>query len=404
MNKKFLITHTMLKKAAGGPVRRFLVCALYEDGKMAEVSLQPAGTESILHNMYTARVQNVAAGLHAAFVEISAGQRCFLPLDDSKHPIFVKKTSQKPIAAGDELVVQICKEAYHTKEAVATTNLSFSGEYLILTSANRKIGVSSKLPSIQKKRLQALAEKLRGNDTHYGLILRTNAAAADEERIQAEFLRLKSEYERLAAYAATRTAGSCLRREQPLYRRMLMDTDKAGLTEIITDEQAVYDDLRQDPLTDAAVRLYADNLLPLASLYSVSSQLEDACKPRVWLKSGANIIIQPTEALTVIDVNSSKHVVKKEKQPYHYQINREAAAEIARQLRLRNISGIIIVDFIDLYDDEQNASLLKEFRSQLKKDPVPVQLMGMTRLGLMELTRKKLKKPLLEQLTSAFCT
>ena len=179
---------------------------------------------------------------------------------------------------------------------------------------------------------------------------------------------------------------------------MLLDTDKSSLNEVITDDPDIFEQLKQDEPDTYSVRLYDDNMLSLARLYNIAGQLEDALKPRVWLKSGANIVIQPTEALTVIDVNSSKNIAKKDKQHNHFKINLEAAKEIAAQLRLRNISGIIIVDFIDLYDDELNAALVSEFRAFLKQDPVPVQLVDITKLGLVELTRKKLKRPLAEQL------
>ena len=146
------------------------------------------------------------------------------------------------------------------------------------------------------------------------------------------------------------------------------------------------------------LRFYEDQMLALAKLYRVKEQIESALKKRVWLKSGANIVIEPTEALTVIDVNSGKNIAGKDRNLYHYKINLEAAAEIAWQLRLRNISGIILIDFIDLCDSEQNAKLLEEFRKYLKQDSIPVKLVDMTKLGLVELTRKKQKKSLAEQL------
>lgn len=425
MDRKLIITRETLKKTPDSQPCPYQVCALYEGNRMLEVALQPDGTESILNNIYIARVKNVAANLNAAFVEIGNGQLCFLPFEDMKKPLFTKKISKKPIAAGDELAVQVTKEAMKTKDAVVTANLSFPGEYLVLTSADTRIGVSSKLTHDVRDRLQEFAKQLfagqsagqlsaggspegdlpeeklpaaKQEDRPYGLIIRTNAALAEEDALRAEFVQLQEEYQELVSYAASRTAYSCLRKERPFYLKMLTDTYKSGLGEAVTDDPKVYENLKPAVSGSYALRLYEDAVLPLARLYNVAGQIEAALRPRVWLRSGANIIIQPTEALTVIDVNSGKNTAKHAKQQNHYKIDLEAAGEIAVQLRLRNISGIIIVDFIDLYDDALNAALLAEFRSYLKQDPVPVNLVGMTKLGLVELTRKKQKKPLAEQM------
>lgn len=378
--------------------------AVYEDDKMAEVTVQPAGCESILNNMYVARVQNIVKNLNAAFVEIAPGIRCYLPLDELNElqgPLFTKKNSKKKIAPGDELVVQVVKEAIKSKDAIASTNLSFAGEYLVLTSANHQIGISSKIPKNIAGRLRLLAQEIVPDPRQYGIIFRTNAAKANENHIRIEFNNLKKEYDTLVATACSRTLYTCLRKEQPLYLKMLQDMDKNKLGEVLTDSPEIYrqlNEMQYQEIQAFSLRFYEDKLLTLAKLYRVQEQLKAALKERVWLKSGANIIIQPTEALTVIDVNSGKSIVGKDRLIYHYKINVEAAAEIARQLRLRNISGIILVDFIDLHNREQSEKLLEEFRKFLKQDSIPVQLVDMTKLGLVELTRKKQKRSLVEQL------
>lgn len=400
--KKLLITSEQLVNPSNGQCARYQVCALYEDDRMIEVELHQADAETILNNIYVARVKSVAANLNAAFVEIAKGKVCYLPLEDLKRPLFTKKISKKPIAEGEELVVQVAKEAVKAKDAVVTTNLSFSGEYLALTSANRRIGISGKISGQERIRLQAFAQKLLEENEDiqkcFGLIFRTNAAQAEEALIREEFLKLKSEYETVTAYAASRTVYTCLRKEQPFYLKMLMDTEKTTLEEVVTDETMVFEELEAVSCGNFSVRFYEDRLLPLARLFNIAGQIEAALKPRVWLKSGANIVIEPTEALTVIDINSGKNIAKKDKQQNHYKINLEAAKEIAFQLRLRNLSGIIVVDFIDLYEDAWKQSLMEQLRSFLRKDPVPANLIDMTKLGLVEITRKKKKKPLLEQL------
>jgi len=399
--KKLLITSEQLVNPSNGQCARYQVCAVYEDDRMIEVELHQADTETILNNIYVARVKSVAANLNAAFVEIAKGKVCYLPLEDLKQPLFTKKLSKKRIAEGEELVVQVAKEAVKTKDAVVTTNLSFSGEYLVLTSANCRIGISGKISGRESIRLQAFAQKLLEENEDiqkcFGLIFRTNAAQAEEAVIREEFLKLKSEYETVTVYAASRTVYSCLRKEQPFYLKMLMDAEKATLEEVVTDEIMVFEELEAVSCGNFSVRFYEDRLLSLAKLYHIAGQIEAALKPRVWLKSGANIVIEQTEALTVIDINSGKNIAKKDKQQNHYKINLEAAKEIAFQLRLRNLSGIIVVDFIDLYEDAWKQSLMEQLRSLLRKDPVPTNLIDMTKLGLVEITRKKKKKPLLEQ-------
>lgn len=298
-------------------------------------------------------------------------------------------------------MVQVVKEAVKSKDAIASTNLSFAGEYLVLTSTNCQIGISSKVPKEAAGRLRLFAEKTIPDTRQYGIIFRTNATKAEENQIYVEFQKLKSEYDTLTKSAPARTLYSCLYREQPQFLKMLRDMDKTKLQEVLTDDPEIYAQLNSathQELREYSLRFYEDNMLALAKLYRVREQIESALKERVWLKSGANIIIQPTEALTVIDVNSGKNITGRDKLIYHYKINVEAAAEIARQLRLRNISGIILVDFIDLHDNALSAKLLEEFRGFLKKDSIPVQLVDMTRLGLVELTRKKQRKSLAEQL------
>ena len=211
-------------------------------------------------------------------------------------------------------------------------------------------------------------------------------------------------------------------KEPPVYLKEIVNLPNASVDELITDDRSIFEELcsiygftETDLWTKGAVsvpidvvqvaekrtlRYYHDALLSLSSLYSVKSSLENALSEKVWLKSGAYLIIQPTEALTVIDVNTGKNVAKKDMQENFLKINKEAAIEIAYQLRLRNISGIIVVDFMNLDSKEAEAELLSTFRAALKVDPVPTQLIDITKLGLVEVTRKKVKKSLGEIMKS----
>jgi len=403
--RKLIITSDLLPVPGSAQKSEFQIAALWEQDRILELTVQPKvkaedGLGSILNNIYIARVQNVTPALNAAFVEISKGLLCYLPLEELKNPLFTRKLSKKTIAQGDELAVQVIKEAVRSKGPVVTANLGFPGEFLVLTSGNCQIGVSSRLPKESRDRLWQLAETLPGTGTEFGIIMRTNAASASDEQILDEFNRLKQELVQVKNTAATRTAFSCLYREQPFYLKALMDIRKEGLGEVVTDDPDIYRELEQMPASFGryGIRLYEDSMWPLPRLYNIPAQAEAAQKERVWLKSGANIVIQPTEALTVIDVNSGKNTSKKKKNLYHYDINLEAAEEIARQLRLRNLSGIIIIDFIDMYDETLDESLLAKFQGFLRADPVPTRLADMTKLGLVEVTRKKIRRSLREML------
>ena len=214
---------------------------------------------------------------------------------------------------------------------------------------------------------------------------------------------------------------SLVHKEEQPWQKMLNGLYETELGEVVTDDREIFETIcnmygvgakqlvtggsvrsRVDEILTGhglKIRYYEDEMVSLSALSGITSQLHDALRERVWLKSGAYLIIQPTEALTVIDVNTGKNIAKKEMQENFLKVNIEAAEEIARQLRLRNISGIVIVDFINLEAKSAESELLNVFGAALKKDPVPTQIVEMTKLGLVEVTRKKIKKSLRESLS-----
>ena len=393
-----------------------------ENRKLIEVTPEPVGAPSILGNIYVGRVENVVTNLNAAFIRIADGQKCYCSLADCRNPVFTKKYSRKKLAAGDELLVQVSKEAVKTKEPVVTTNLTFSGRYAVLTTERRQLSVSLRLSAAQREHYAGLLREKLGEeeDRGFGVIVRTNAEGASDEELLKEIAWLRQCYEQLLETAAHKTCGSCVYKERTPWQKMLLGLRREWLGEVVTDEREVFEevcrmfDVPESRLTaggsvpkrvdevvlEDGLRLsyYADEMLSLSALYSLKGQLTDALREKVWLKSGAYLIIQPTEALTVIDVNTGKNVARKDVQENFLRVNLEAAAEIARQLRLRNISGIIVVDFMNLTSAEAQKTLMKEFGAALKQDSVPVRLVDMTKLGLVELTRKKVKKSLPELL------
>lgn len=422
---KYIITHEKIKMQ-NREEQDFIVSALYNhDKKMIEVSLTPPDEDSLLGNIYIGRVENVVQNIRAAFVKISPEQTCYLSLDDLKNAIFTKKLSaRKEIVAGEELLVQVEREALKTKEPAVTANLNFAGKYAVLTTGNRRLGISSKLNKEQKAHYKELLHEF---DTEsYGLIIRTNAASVADETLIAEIQNLEMEWSQMRENACHKTCYSVLKKARPTYLEDVKNQREGSVSEIITDDRGLFETICTDYgihpkqfMTNGSVPVpvdqfqvptaagaedfltityYHDPMLTLSSLYSVKSSLEKALREQIWLKSGASIVLQHTEALTVIDVNSGKNIIKKEMRENLLRINLEAAKEIAYQLRLRNISGIIIIDFINLLAKEDEAVLLKEFRTYLKDDPVKTDLIDMTKLGLVEVTRKKIRKSLRDSL------
>ena len=379
-----------------------ILTALLENGKVCELHCDEEKRDSLLGNIYVGKVRNIVSNIQAACVEIENGIQCYYSISDNKEPLYTKKGNHSKIAVGDELLVQVCREHLKSKPPAVTSNLNFTGNYVVLTTGNRSIGMSGKLSSDEKRTLRGWIEPYI--DPRFGFIIRTNATAVDREIFEKEVRLLIFHYEKLMEKAKFRTFGSVLHRNNPAsWLTALRDTYKEDLSEIVTDDpilhEKIQDYLEQYQKEDLdKLRFYQDPVLPLIKLYSLESALDGALKERVWLKSGGYLIIQPTEALTVIDVNTGKFDGRRQKQDTFLKINLEASKEIARQLRLRNISGIIVIDFINMEDDACRRQLMETFEFELRRDPVKTALIDMTVLELVEVTRKKVRRPLYEQI------
>ena len=379
-----------------------LADALYEDGKLMELSLHPLEHASILGNIYIGKVRNIVKNIQAAFVEIENGVLCYLPLEDAKAPVYTKpKKEGQPLVQGDELLVQVSREAVKTKQPSVTTKISMNGKYLVLTIGNGKLGCSGKLSGAEKARLRQWGQEQKLPED-LGMIIRTNASGVAEEDLNTEFVRLMEQYTYLKGPATHRTACSCVLRARPAYLSSVLGSRSNFLKEILTDDKKIYEELsvflqEEMPEDCNKLRFYEDRSYPMKAAWRLEKGMDEALSTKVWMKSGAYLIIEPTEALTVIDVNTGKCVTGKNKQETIRKINLEAAKETARQLRLRNLSGIIIVDFVDMEDPKDEQRLLETMREQLKYDPMKAAAVDITSLGLMEVTRKKQRKTLKEQ-------
>ncbi len=392
-----MIRKILILKEDGGIWTYFL-----EDGDIVEIHPSPLKEtekpQAMLGNIYIGKVQNIAANIGAAFIDIG-GINCYYDVSQAPHAIFTCKAGNKPLCIGDELLVQVSREAVKTKAPTVSSNISLTGRYAVLTSGNTRIGVSSKFPRALRDDYKEKLQDLKSED--YGIIVRTNAREVPLDVVVQEIAQLRERFLQLRKAAASRTCYSCLYAAARPYLTDLKNVYAEGLSEIWVEDQALYEEIleysqREQPEFVEKLQLYNNPSFSLAKLYSTGTVLEHALKERVWLKHGGYLVIQPTEALTVIDVNSGKCVSKKQRTDDFLRMNLEAAREIAKQIRLRNFSGIIIVDFMNLENPEDTQHLLREFRKLLSLDPIQTTLVDVTALHLVEITRKKIRRPLHE--------
>ena len=413
-----------------------ILSLLYQDNRLVQVKVHEdnlnkqnnkAGEDKSsslpLHAIYIGKVKNVVPSIDAAFVEVEKGKMGFLPMKQAKNPIIVNRKYDGRIVAGDEILVQIEKEGIKTKEPGLTCNLSFTGKYCVLTTGKLGVGFSSKLDKNTKIYLKEILDNWKIEELlqeeKVGLVVRTNVVGLIEGKrelessyvvnsedcnleelngLKEELKKLLEQKNKVLSAVPYRTCFSCLCQPMEGYLADVRDTYEDSFDKIITNKEEIYHRIREEFPTMENVELYQDSRIPLEKLYSVETRLKEALDERVWLKSGAYLVIQQTEALTVIDVNSGKIQKKNPKDDIYFEINKEAAREIALQLRLRNLSGIIIIDFISQNTKEQDSELLVYLSGLVKKDSVKTIVVDMTPLGLVEVTRKKIHKSLREQL------
>lgn len=397
-------------------------CALYlSDNRLIAAEVMNENGNRI-GAVYVGKIKNVVKNIDACFVEIANGEICFLSQRDVSFPVLLNRNYDGRLIAGDEILVQISREAQKTKQASVTANISLSNEYAAISIGSSRIGYSGKL---SKERKAEIGEWLlhagyrKGNDfmmfsetpesmlPSLGLVVRTKADTCTEEELTGHVRTLAREFENLLTIARHRTCFSCIRQAaedfEAVLDRLVYDYE---YEEILTDDETLYEKLCaycKEKLPTKAIRYYEDSSITLSKLYSLEQKMDSALNMRVWLKSGGYLVIEHTEALTVIDVNSGKYEAKKAQgedsvaQAAYEKINREAVVEIALQLRLRNLSGIILVDFINMNSKEKEEQLLHLLRESVRKDKIKTLVVDMTPLGLVEITRKKQNKPLREQ-------
>ena len=379
-----------------------------EDGKVAQIQAQPEDAGSLLGDIYVGKVRNIVKNINAAFVEYEQGKMGYLSLDAKVCPIHTDGvvSDGTRVLIGDEIIVQIEREAVKTKPPTLSGTLNFPGKYVVLIYGEKTVSISSKIKDAERK--QQLREFLRNNiDGDYGFVARTNCKDASDEKILKEIAFLKQQLENIKKFGVHRAKFNCLYHATDAYLCDIRDSYDSLLESIITDDDEIFNRIMEfakiyQPEDIKKIKRWDNADGKLDAVYDVTKTLEHALMPKVWLKNGGYLVIQPTEALVSIDVNTGKAISKKKDvQKTFLKVNLEAATQIAKQLRLRNLSGMILIDFIDMKDADYNKQLMDRLRTEFAKDPVKTILVDMTKLGLVEVTRKKVRKSLYEQIKDA---
>lgn len=406
MNRTCVITKAPIAKDG----RRMLTTFLLEDGRLCEV--HPHGTSgSLLGNIYVGKIKNVVKNIEAAFVEIAGGQSCFLPFSEAVCPILTNRAYDGRLLCGDEILVQVTRDRLKTKDPALTAKITLEGRWCaVVVDGGHGVRYSRQLSEETQEQLSGLLKDI-DVPKPLTLIVRTKAAeltdwqakepdtentasGSDAGALFCEARQLLERAKTLLKIGKTRTVFSLISEEKPEWLSVMQE-QKEAVDKVITDEPAVYHALGGLDCPETEISFYTDEKISLFQLYGLSSKLDEAVSKHVWLKSGGYLVIETTEALTVIDVNTGKFDGKKKTEETFSLINREAARETARQIRLRNLSGIIIVDFIN-QEKAASRELLEYFRECCKRDTVSVRVVDMTPLGLVEVTRKKVRRPLAE--------
>ncbi|BBI32540.1 Rne/Rng family ribonuclease [Cohnella abietis] len=374
--------------------------ALMENGRLTEFSVERMEGTSLIGNLYKGRVVNVLPGMQAAFVDIGLPKNAFLYVDDALHPHLDKQPKVKPaisdlLKPGDELLVQLMKEPLGGKGARVTTHFSIPGRWLVYMPSADYIGISKKIESeSERSRLKGLADAMRIEGE--GVIMRTNADGESREALEGDLNVLRTTWHNIVSRSKLANSPSEIHRDSGLVQRMVRDVITPDTEQLIIDDQASMQAaqayLRQTaPALVEKIRFYNESK-PLFDKYGIKELLDKAFQSRIWLPSGGYLIWDQTEALTVIDVNTGKYTGSVDLEETVFQTNKEAADEVARLLRLRDVGGIIIIDFIDMETEEHRHQIEQQLELTIKRDRTKCQVVGWTRLGLMEMTRKKARE------------
>ena len=384
--------------------------AIVEDGRLVDLDVEIAGNEQIRGNVYKGVVVRVEPGLQAAFVDIGLKKLGFLQMgelhpenwkwrddiaEDQRHR---RPRIQEVLRRGQELIVQVEKGERDNKGSALTTYASLPGRYMVLMPGSDSSGISRKVESEgERKKLKEIIAEMTIPEG-YGYIIRTEAMGRTREELQKDLDSLIALYEGIRAQGEAMKGAGLIYQESALIIRTIRDYFSADIDEVLVDSKDVYKDVRDclkeiDPQFEKLVKMHQEKR-PIFSRYQLEEQIDLIYEKKVPLKSGGSIFIEPTEALVSIDVNSGKSTGEKGVEDTAFKTNLEAAEEAARQLRLRDLGGLIVIDFIDMRDRKHNAEVERTLKSALKADKARVNVARISEFGLLEMSRQRIRQTL----------
>lgn len=380
--------------------------AWVENGVLQEVWVERTKSRGLAGNIYLGKVERVLPGMQAAFVNIGFERAAFLHVSDIAKEYVNKHSPENPedisklLHEGQKIMVQVLKDPLGTKGARVTMQISIPSRLLVYMPDEKTLGVSQRIDQdTERERLRELVQKIpEFNDLEGGVIVRTVAEGADFHELRADLIFLQRLWQTILTQAKTTKKPKCVYEDLPLYLRILRDIPNQGIEKVRVDSAETYQKMQE--FAQMYVMEVADKLghyqgdRPIFDLYNIDDEIQNALGKRVELKSGGYLIIDQTEALTTIDVNTGGFVGHKNLEETIYRTNLEATQAIARQLRLRNIGGIIILDLIDMETEEHKRHVCESLRSALAKDRVKTSMSEISRLGLIEMTRKRTRESL----------
>ena len=376
--------------------------AVLEDRVLAEHYITRTGARSMVGNIFLGKVQNVLPGMEAAFIDIGRGRNAVLYAGEVSYDEEIEGEAPRiehVLRPGKNVLVQVTKDPMGGKGARLSQEISLPGRYLVLVPNSQTFGISRRLPDKERKRLKEILRDIKPPE--HGLIVRTAAEDAPADDLRADLERLVVEWAAIAKSAKRGRAPRVLYEEPELTVRVVRDLFTGGeFKEIVTDSRPLYDRVvgyLRSVAPDLAEKVrFHDGPLPVLEAFHVVEQIHKALDRKVWLPSGGYLIFDRTEAMTVVDVNTGKHVGKANLEETVTKTNLEAAEEIARQLRLRDIGGIIIIDFIDMLFEQNKEKVISSLRNGLAQGKSRFQVFEISPLGLLEVTRKRVSAGLVE--------
>lgn len=392
--------------------------AILEDSKLVELFVERPEHERMVGDIYKGKVSRVLPGMQAAFINIGHEQNAFLHfadfdtsyldyfvdyedeehLDKDHHSSERNFNVYRDLKKDQDILVQIIKEPIGTKGSRVTTNIALPGRFVVLIPGKKHIGISKKIQNNkERRRLREIARKII--PPNFGLIIRTVAEDKSDKAIRKDLNNLLTTWRKIERKIKKQEAPALLYKDMTMASSIIRDLFTADVDRVVVDSRKLMREL-VSYIKDVAPYLkdkitYYKGMVPIFDYFKIEREIEKMGNSKVWLKNGSYIVIEPTEALVSIDVNSGKFIGRKDHESNSFKINMEAAREIARQARLRDLGGIIVIDFIDMLEEENRRKVYQELKKEFAKDRSITKIQEMSRFGLMEMTRQRVRPPVL---------